>query len=121
MSTANFEHHRFKKSNLITKIDKKGPYDIYRCETCGVDGKRYGLSNFVQIASKRIPPRCYFPDRPAKVKILDNPNVYQFGLNPGEIHAVLPAPPDYDPAGIWVHSPSRNEPCRLVRGEYQDT
>lgn len=39
--------HSWVKSNLVTKIDKQGQYDSYRCETCGITGKRRSLGGYV--------------------------------------------------------------------------
>lgn len=37
-------HHVWHKKNLVTIHDRTGMYDIWRCDTCGEEKKRYGLS-----------------------------------------------------------------------------
>lgn len=39
--------HQWEKSNLVT-IMKGGAHDTYKCETCGITAKRYGLSSVIE-------------------------------------------------------------------------
>ena len=44
--------HNWEKQNLMT-INRGGKmYDIYKCNNCGITGKRYGLSELVTRDSK---------------------------------------------------------------------
>jgi len=60
--------HQWEKQNLVTKTDKIGLYDEYRCERCGVTVKRYGLGPIV----------CNAPCKPAKTStdIHETPDEY---------------------------------------------
>jgi len=40
--------HCWRKVNLFTLADHSGMYDKYRCERCGITGKRFGLSDVVR-------------------------------------------------------------------------
>lgn len=48
--------HHFVKVNLTTLQDKDGMYDLYKCKHCGLQGKRYGLSEsiLVDITLKKV-------------------------------------------------------------------
>ena len=37
-------HEHWRKENAVTIIDNTGNYDIWRCDACGEETKRYGLS-----------------------------------------------------------------------------
>lgn len=39
--------HDWAKTNLVTKMDKTGQYDSYKCSICGVTGKRRSLGGYV--------------------------------------------------------------------------
>ena len=47
--------HRWRKTNLVTVMGGRrgGSWDEYRCEDCGVTGKRYTLGGDVQLDSRR--------------------------------------------------------------------
>ncbi len=41
--------HIWRKENLTTIIDQVGPsYDVYRCERCGITGKRFGVGEGIR-------------------------------------------------------------------------
>ena len=48
--------HHFVKVNMTTLQDKDGMYNLYKCEHCGLQGKRYGLSEslLVDITLKKV-------------------------------------------------------------------
>lgn len=47
------QKHKWFKANLVTIMDPRlGIYDIMKCETCGVTGKRFRLNHDVKIDSK---------------------------------------------------------------------
>ena len=46
--------HYFTKKNAATQEDKRGAYDLYKCDRCGLTGKRYGLSDYVTTTAKII-------------------------------------------------------------------
>jgi len=41
--------HEWVKTNLVTILDRDKTYDTYKCENCGITGKRYGLGSRVVI------------------------------------------------------------------------
>lgn len=48
--------HHFVKVNLTSLKDKDGIYDLYKCEYCGLLGKRYGFLNslLVDVTLKKV-------------------------------------------------------------------
>ena len=45
--SVNVYSHSFTKTNAITLEDSRGGYDNLKCSTCGLKGKRYGVSDLV--------------------------------------------------------------------------
>jgi len=39
--------HDWKKTNLVTIVEKYMSYDTYVCTRCGAKGKRYGLDDYI--------------------------------------------------------------------------
>ena len=46
--------HRFEKKNLFTLYDRKGYYDLYVCKDCGLEGKRRGFNEYIEIERTNI-------------------------------------------------------------------
>ena len=44
--------HQWEKQNAITKIEKGRVFDVYKCNICGVTGKRFGLSEEIKLDAK---------------------------------------------------------------------
>ena len=45
--------HSWRKVSLVTEMRKgEGFYDRYKCEACGVTGKRYGLEDLIVLDAK---------------------------------------------------------------------
>jgi hypothetical protein len=45
--------HDWSKTNLVTKMDgRMSSYDEYKCERCGITGRRYGLGGVVRRDNK---------------------------------------------------------------------
>ncbi len=40
--------HKWGKTNLVTVMSGRSSYDTYRCEKCGITGKRYSLGGDVR-------------------------------------------------------------------------
>lgn len=40
--------HDWGKQNLVTIMDRKELYDIYKCKICGIAGKRFGLGSITR-------------------------------------------------------------------------
>ena len=53
---AEFDDHDFSKTNLFTQA-KRGQtmHDTYKCKSCGVTGKRYGLQGFIILDKPGVP------------------------------------------------------------------
>ncbi len=49
--------HIWEKTNLVTKMMQGTPYDAYKCKTCGVTGKRFGLNEHIPRDKKYKHPR----------------------------------------------------------------
>lgn len=109
--------HNFQKMNLITIVKGKRVFDEYECQDCKLKGRRYGLSEYITIGQNK---KCVTKPKPNKVEIR-SPALEQFGLIRGEKHDTVECPKDQAEkfgGDVWVFSPSRNEPVRLLTGEY---
>lgn len=109
--------HNFQKTNLITIVKGKRIFDEYECLDCRLKGKRYGLSEYITVGQDK---QCITKPKPEKVEIR-SPGLEQFGLIRGEKHTVVDCPKsEAEKFGrdVWVFSPTRNEPVRLLAGEY---
>lgn len=51
------QQHIWEKTNLVTINGRNGLYDEYRCEICGITGKRYGLENVIR--DRKYRAKCY--------------------------------------------------------------
>lgn len=49
--------HIWEKTNLVTLMKSGTPYDAYKCKTCGVTGKRFGLNDHIPRDKKYQHPR----------------------------------------------------------------
>jgi len=116
--------HDFSKSNLFTKSSQKGVYDVYECVHCGLQGKRYGLNDYIKVDK----------DKPC-TKQKDAPKEYVFtpyliqltqktmGMDKGYKTLSSPCPIDEREKygdDVWVFSPKRNEVVRLFSEEYKN-
>ena len=112
--------HRWEKKNLVTQEDRKGQYDLLRCEFCGIEGKRYSLDT-VQVYerySKKV-DCCPKAQRGKQIKVV---RMTAFGpafanLTPGSVHDVIEPPVGKDSKkGVWVMG--RGEPVLLLFDEF---
>lgn len=46
------KEHTWIKQNMFTIVNARGVYDEYRCDMCGITGKRYGVGNPILRDSK---------------------------------------------------------------------
>lgn len=58
-----------------------------------------------------------------KVKLINGP-LQQFGFEYGEIHEPIDCPEEHRVSerlrkSVWIWSPKRNEPVRLLKGEFE--
>lgn len=109
---ARFSDHCFEKTNLVTKAGRR-PYDAYKCSACGLEGKRFGLSDFLSVSENRP---CAGAPAPLRVRIASD-SVRQFGLQPGEVHDTVRPPAGQ--GGTWVFSQKRGEPVKLLPYEFE--
>lgn len=121
-----FSLHQFNKVNLMTKFDKLGPYDIQRCDRCGLQGKRYGLDDNILVLDEYSESQIRgcknvedtFVGRDVVVVRCDAMGAQFANLAVGSRHEVV-SPPDNQingDRGIWVMGVG--EPVKLLFGEF---
>jgi hypothetical protein len=116
--------HDFRKVNAATIIRGGRAYDIYRCEVCGLEGKRYGFSDLISVQRDKL--NCSHRKRMMAGKVCINKKCVQhlksqFGLCAGVEYEVVEPPEDYKgkyPESVWVFSKKRGEPVRLLADEF---
>lgn len=117
-------NHDFHKTNLVTQRSKIGTFDTYKCSHCGLEGKRYGLSEMLTVrkakvcTNKLVAPQS---ENLGQVRItkVQSPG---FGLEDLSVHDRVPCPKEYlnkYADDVWVMSPTRKEPVRLISSEYE--
>ncbi|WAX17082.1 hypothetical protein PF672P2_00067 [Parabacteroides phage PF672P2] len=123
------ESHDFVKKNLYPVSRGKIVYDIYKCDCCGLEGRRYGTSK--EITVKRDKILCAyakgFRDKLTKchvqqVIITNEYPCVAFGLLAGIEYDRVPCPKDEMDKfaeDVWVFSETRGEPVRLLPGEFK--
>lgn len=93
--------HKFQKKNLFTLSDSKGPYDYYKCLTCGIEGKRRSLNGTLDVkdsySKDKIEKCTNVKPSPILVEITKvNAVGKQFSnLKPKTQHAVIEPPKEY--------------------------
>jgi len=118
--TIEWEDHDFEKTNLVTD---SGGYDWYKCKKCGLVAWRHGLGPIKTWMSSNPTPcqKRVESGEIKKVKIIDHYPDSEFGLKYGEVYETCKCPESeshkYGNA-VWVFSPKRNEPVRLLSREY---
>ena len=114
-------NHNFEKQNMMTKFDRKGAYDDFKCSLCGLSGKAYNLKEvFVSERSVKKARNCPKFNTPTKIQITQCTAVGRLFTNliPKTIHYVVPAPEGYDNSGgVWVMGVG--EPVKVLFGEYE--
>ena len=123
----NDPNHKFSKVNLVTQRGRGQMFDTYKCEYCGLTGKRFGIgSNSIHVRKEKIcthkaeiiPPAKQ--ENLGKVKIVDNYPCNQFGFKLNEIYDRVPCPQEEMEKysnDVWVYSEQRKEPIRLLPNE----
>ena len=115
--------HNFEKVNLVTR---NGGYDEYRCK-CGLEGKRYGLSDALKVTGKAdLILKC--PNaKPKEVTTAKRVRINGFtgasssfaNLTEGSEHDVVECPANYKTkygSDVWVMG--IGEAVRLLPNEY---
>jgi hypothetical protein len=110
-------------------MDKTGSYDLYKCKNCGIEGKRYGFSDFLILNENCSPSKIEKCDG----RIINIPTFYGRkiqitkcyaqgkafeNLIPDSFHRVISAPSPYkdDSNGVWVMGVG--EPVKILNQEY---
>ena len=110
--------HDFRKTNIITITGKKiAPYDNYRCQKCGCEGKRYGLSEELEI-TKKGSGKCVSDTTGQKIRITGDYALIAFGWDKDTDYEVVKSPLKEYKNDVWVYSELRKEPVRLLSKEY---
>lgn len=115
-------NHTFDKHNLVTLMGKRGAYDLYKCDACGLIGKRYGASGILVIAnnvSRKKVFNCPKSKSIRKIKITTCNAVGSVfkNLKPGSVHDVIDPPEGKDNSrGVWVMGVG--EPVKVLFGEF---
>jgi len=114
-------NHNFEKQNMMTKFDRRGSYDEFKCSLCGLSGKAYNLKEvFVSEKSAKKAHNCPKANTPIKIQITQ---CGAFGklfknLIPRSIHYVVPTPEGHDNSGgVWVMGVG--EPVKVLFDEYE--
>jgi len=112
--------HKWEKTNLVTKKDRKGLYDHYRCKNCGIEGKSYSMG-VIEVPDRYGNKQAHCPNAPkhTKVKVTHcSANGKVFGnLTPGSVHNIIDAPDGEDRSrGEWVMGVG--EPVLLLYREF---
>ena len=116
--------HEWEKMNLVTKMDRNGMYDRFRCKCCGIEGKSYQMG-MITIPERYRKNAFHCPNEQIhrKVKVVRcNAGGGQFAnLTPGSIHDIVETPQSErlkggNKRGEWVMGVS--EPVLLVFGEF---
>lgn len=119
--------HEFDKSNLVTQRGKGGTFDTYKCKHCGLEGKRYGLSELITVKKAKNCTRIVKPQSINESNELGKVKIQRidpsWGLKSGDVVERVPCPESEKEKynnQVWVFSPARNEPMLLLSGEYEE-
>ena len=111
--------HTWEKTNIVTKVDRKGAYDHYRCKNCGIEGKSYSLG-LIEVSVCYKDKLAHCPNaKHTKVKVVHcNAAGKVFAkFTPGSIHDIIEAPDGEDRSrGEWVKGVG--EPVLLLYDEF---
>lgn len=116
-------HHKFDKVNLVTQRNKNGYFDEYKCEYCGLKGKRYRIdSEVLQVRKAKVcTHKAEIVEQVNLGKALiihDHPSV--FGFEKGKTYERVPCPVEFLEKysdDIWIYSEKRKEAVRLLDHE----
>lgn len=112
--------HEWEKINLVTKKDRKGLYDHYRCKNCGIEGKSYSMG-VILVPDRYGDKQALCPNAPkhTKVKVIHciaSGKAFE-NLTPGSVHNIIDAPDGQDNTrGEWVMGVG--EPVLLLYKEF---
>lgn len=112
--------HQFEKINLVTRHNRNGFYDLYKCKFCGLEGKSYHIGT-IRFLNRYEEKARLCPKRPPakKIKII---STNAFGpefenITSGSVHEIVPPPEGYDNKnGEWVMG--KTEPVLILFREF---
>lgn len=117
--------HNFKKKNLVTQSSRKGTYDIYECENCGIVGKAFQLGT-IQIKDSYSDEKAeYCLNKKSvitNVKVTGDYVCNNFGLEKNKEYQICECPEEYKDRfslDVWVFSEKRGEAVRLLPEEFE--
>lgn len=124
MESISMNTHDFHKQNLVTE---KGGYDMYKCNSCGCEGKRNGLNDTILVtdamgakaAKCTFKPESIIEKRPKLVLTVRVP--VEGGVDEG-LHEVVDCPDEYKDKylnDVWVLS-NKGVPVRIMPREIID-
>lgn len=113
--------HQFEKINLVTRHNRNGFYDLYKCKFCGLEGKSYHIG-IIRIPNRYAEKARLCRKRPIfkKIKIISfNGYSEEFeNITPGSVHEIIPPPEGYDNKdGEWVMG--KTEPVLILFREFK--
>ena len=112
--------HKWEKTNLVTKKDRKGLYDHYKCKYCGIEGKSYQMG-VIEVPDRYRTKQALCPNAPkhTRVKVIRCNAVGEAFANmtPGSVHDIIDVPAEENSSrGEWVMG--NGEPILLLYGEF---
>lgn len=116
----NIGGHQFEKINLVTRHNRKGYYDLYKCKYCGLEGKSYYVGS-IRFLNRYEQKAKLCPKRP-KTKKIKITHCRGFGpefevLTPGSEHDIVMAPDGaHYNNGVWVMG--KTEPVLVLFDEF---
>jgi len=127
MKKAPLDSHTFRKTNLMT-INKGGRmFDEYECTTCGMKGRRYGVSNYATVANTysdnlvnncRLPKTDNYIGRLIKIQQCNASNPAFANLTNKSMHRIIKPPEGYANGGNGVWVQGIGEPVKVLNNEF---
>lgn len=115
--------HDFDKQNNFTLTERKGGrmYDLWRCNACGLEGKRYGLAATL-VVTKAPAKQCQAPSVTGRFLRVSGafPGNGSWGANLllHSVHEVVATPAGQpEDGGAWVMG-AEGKPAKLLADEY---
>ena len=125
-------YHDFSKVNMTTIIHRGRSYDILKCLKCGMEGKRFGISENLTILNKYSSTQIqYCIEDPKQMKdkfvnkwvkitlCIAGGGAFR-NLTPNSIHKIITPPEDHmnGDRGVWVQG--IGELVKILFNEYND-
>lgn len=112
--------HKWEKTNLVTKKDRKGFYDHYKCKYCGIEGKSYS-TGVILVPDRYAAKQALCPNAHKHTKVKVTHCTAMGGafanLIPGSVHDIIEPPENENrERGEWVMGVG--EPVLLLCREF---